>query len=58
VKYDQSLQPSQATPPLPNSRDFLDVEFPANEAIMEVMTLPNEPWNDMHHHALFLPDLE
>ena len=28
--------------------------FHSDEDIMEAMTAPNFPWDDMHHHAYFL----
>lgn len=29
--------------------------FHSDEEIMEAMTTPNFPWDDMHHHMYFLP---
>lgn len=31
--------------------------FPTNESIVEVMSLDETPWNDVHHRSLFLPIL-
>jgi hypothetical protein len=45
------------TPP-PDSHDFLDIELPLYEAIMEVMDSVDEPRHDMLHYAYFLLDLE
>jgi len=29
--------------------------FNSDEDIMEAMTTPDYPWDDMHHHSYFLP---
>jgi hypothetical protein len=34
------------------------LKLPSDEAIMEVMASPDIPWEDLHHRASFLPDLE
>jgi hypothetical protein len=31
--------------------------FPSNEAILEAMTSPDRPWDDLHHRSYFLPEL-
>jgi hypothetical protein len=31
--------------------------FPSNEVILEEMTGPNRPWDDLHHRSYFLPEL-
>jgi hypothetical protein len=40
------------------SHDFLDETFPSDEAIIEAMNGSDKPWDDMHHHSYFLPELE
>jgi hypothetical protein len=40
------------------SLDFLDIIFPYDEAIIEAMTGPKQPWEDMHHRSYFLPELQ
>ena len=35
----------------------LSETFPTNESIIEVMSLDETPWNDLHHHSSFLPNL-
>jgi hypothetical protein len=37
--------------------DSLDLVFPSDEAIIEAMTSPNKPWDDLHHKSYFLPEL-
>jgi hypothetical protein len=39
------------------SLDFLDIVFPSDEAIIEAMTGPERPWEDLHHRSYFLPEL-
>jgi hypothetical protein len=31
--------------------------FPSNEAILEALTGPDRPWDDLHHRSYFLPEL-
>jgi hypothetical protein len=40
------------------SNDFINIEIPSDEAIMEVMDSPDMRWEDLHHSTSFLPDLE
>jgi hypothetical protein len=37
------------------SRDFLNIILPSEEAIMEIMTLKDKPWEYSHHRSSFLP---
>jgi hypothetical protein len=37
--------------------DSLDLVLPSDEAIIEAMTSPNKPWDDLHHRSYFLPEL-
>jgi hypothetical protein len=39
------------------SHDFLDNNLPLDESILEAMSGPNRPWDDMHHRSYFLPEL-
>jgi hypothetical protein len=39
------------------SHEFLDENFPSDEAIIEAMNGSEKPWDDMHHHSYFLPKL-
>jgi hypothetical protein len=39
------------------SHDFLDETFPLDESIIEDMNGSDKPWDDMHHHSYFLPEL-
>jgi hypothetical protein len=40
-----------------SSHDFLDGTFPSNEAILEAMTGPDRPWEDLHHRSYFSQSL-
>jgi hypothetical protein len=37
--------------------DSLDIVLPSNEAVIEAMTSPDRPWEDLHHRSYFLPEL-
>jgi len=37
--------------------DSLDLLFPSDEVIIEAMTSPDRPWDDIHHRSYFLPEL-
>jgi hypothetical protein len=39
------------------SHDFLDENFPSDEAIIEAMNGSDKPWDDMHHRSYFFPEL-
>lgn len=39
-------------------RDCLDMVLPSNEAILEALTRPDKPWEDMHYHSYFLLALD
>jgi hypothetical protein len=39
------------------SHDFLDETLPSDEVILEVMNVPDRPWNDMHHLSYFFPNI-
>jgi hypothetical protein len=36
---------------------LLDLVLPSDEAIIEAMTFPDKPWDDLHHRSYFLPEL-
>jgi hypothetical protein len=36
---------------------LLDLVLPLDEAIIEAMTSPKKPWDDLHHRSYFLPEL-
>jgi hypothetical protein len=37
--------------------DSLDLVLPSDEAVIEAMTSPDKPWDDLHHRSYFLPKL-
>jgi hypothetical protein len=37
--------------------DSLDLVLPSDEAIIEAMTGPDKPWDDLHHRSYFLREL-
>jgi hypothetical protein len=37
--------------------DSLDLVLPSDEAVIEAMTSPSKPWEDLHHRSYFLPEL-
>jgi hypothetical protein len=37
--------------------DSLDLVLPSDEAIIEAITSPDRPWDDLHHRSYFLPEL-
>jgi hypothetical protein len=37
--------------------DSLDLVLPSDEAVIEAMTSPDKPWDDLHHISYFLPEL-
>jgi hypothetical protein len=37
--------------------DLLDLVLPSDEAVIEAMTSPDRPWEDLHHRSYFLPEL-
>jgi hypothetical protein len=37
--------------------DSLELVLPSNEAILEALTSPNKPWDDLHHISYFLSEL-
>jgi hypothetical protein len=58
--------PAQELDPLPEpiwaqgslaTTDSLDLVLPSDEAVIEAMTSPDKPWEDLHHRSYFLPKL-
>jgi hypothetical protein len=39
------------------SHDFLEYTLTSYESILEAMNGPYRPWEDMHNHSYFLPEL-
>jgi hypothetical protein len=37
--------------------DSLDLVLPSDEVVIEAMTSPDKPWEDLHHRSYFLPEL-
>jgi hypothetical protein len=37
--------------------DSLELVLPFDEAVIEAMTSPDKPWEDLHHRSYFLPEL-
>jgi hypothetical protein len=55
-ELDPLLEPIWAQGSLANI-DSLDLVFPSDEAVIETMTSPDKPWEDLHHISYFLPEL-
>jgi hypothetical protein len=55
-ELDPLLEPSWAHGSLANT-DSLDLILPSDEAVIEAMTSPDKPWDDLHHRSYFLPKL-
>jgi hypothetical protein len=55
-ELDPLLEPIWAQDSLVNT-DSLDLFLPFDEDILEAMTGPNKPWDDLHHRSYFLPEL-
>jgi hypothetical protein len=55
-ELDPLLEPIWAQDSLVNT-DSLDLVLPSDEAIIEAMTGPDKPWEDLHHRSYFLPAL-
>jgi hypothetical protein len=50
------LEPILAQGSLANT-DSLDLVFPSDKAVIESMTSPDKPWDDLHHRSYFPPQL-
>jgi hypothetical protein len=55
-ELDMVLEPIWAQYSL-TTHDPLDLVFPSYKAILEAMTGPDRPWDDLHHRSYFLPEL-
>jgi hypothetical protein len=55
-ELDMVLKPILAQGSLADT-DSLDLVLPSNEVIIEAMTSPDKPWDDLHHRSYFLPYL-
>jgi hypothetical protein len=55
-EFDPLLEPIWAQGSLANT-DSLDLVLPSDEAVIEAMTSPDKPWDDLHHRSYFRPDL-
>jgi hypothetical protein len=55
-ELDPLLEPIWAQGSLANTNS-LDFVLPYDEAVIEAMTSPDKPWEDLHHRSYFLPDL-
>jgi hypothetical protein len=55
-ELDPLLEPIWAHGSLANT-DSLDLVLPSDEAVIEAMTSPDKPWEDLHHRSYFLPEL-
>jgi hypothetical protein len=55
-ELDPVLEPIWAQDSL-TTHDPLDLVFPSDEVILEAMTGPDRPWDDLHHRSYFLPEL-
>jgi hypothetical protein len=53
---DPVLEPTWAQGSLVDTNS-LDLVFPSYEVIIEAMTSPNKPWDDLHHRSYFLLEL-
>jgi hypothetical protein len=53
-ELDQYFLPHGAHP-MSVAHDFLNDTLPSNESILEVLSLPERPWEDSHHHSSFPP---
>jgi hypothetical protein len=50
------LEPNWAQGSLANI-DSLGLVLPSDEAVIEEMTIPDKPWEYLHHRSYFLPEL-
>jgi hypothetical protein len=55
-EFDPLLEPIWAQGSLADT-DSLDLVLPSDEAVIEAMTSPDKPWDDLHHRSYFLPEL-
>jgi hypothetical protein len=55
-ELDPLLEPIWAQGSL-STTDSLDLVLPSDDAVIEAMTSPNKPCEDIHHRSYFLPEL-
>jgi hypothetical protein len=55
-EFNPFLEPIWAQGSLTDT-DSLDLLFTSDEAVIEAMTSPYKPWDDLHHRSYFLPEL-
>jgi hypothetical protein len=55
-ELDPLLEPIWAQGSLTDT-DLLELVFPSDEVVIEAMTSPDKPWDDLHHNSYFLPEL-
>jgi hypothetical protein len=55
-ELDPVLEPIWAQGSL-TTTDSLDLVFPSDEEIIEALTGPDRPWDDLHHRSYFLREL-
>jgi hypothetical protein len=55
-ELDPPLEPIWAQGSLANT-DSLDLVLPSDKDVIEAMTSPEKPWEDLHHRSYFLPEL-
>jgi hypothetical protein len=55
-ELDPMLDPIWAQGSLEDTNS-LDLVFPSDEVIIEAMTSPDKPWDDLHHRSYFLLEL-
>jgi hypothetical protein len=55
-ELDPLLEPIWAQGSLSNI-DSLDLVLHSDEEVIEAMTSPDKPWEDLHHRSYFLPQL-
>jgi hypothetical protein len=55
-ELDPPLEPIWAQGSLANINS-LDLVLPSDEVVIEAMTSPDKPWEDLHHRSYFLPEL-
>jgi hypothetical protein len=55
-ELDSNLEPIWAQYSLATTNS-LDLFLPSDEAIIEALTGPDRPWDNLHHRSYFLPEL-
>jgi hypothetical protein len=55
-EFDPLIEPIWAQGSLTNTNS-LDLVLPSDEAVIEAITSPEKPWDDLHHRSYFLLEL-